>query len=57
MPERMEEKELFAELDKRLAEIFPLLFGSADDVNKRLDEVSAEIEKDKNIIDGKFVEK
>ena len=52
----MDEEELFRLMDEKLAEMFPTLFGDADDVNKRLDEVKKEIEAEKNVVYGKVIE-
>ena len=45
----MSEEELFRLMDEKMAEMFPTLFGNADDMNRRMDEVNKEIEADKKV--------
>ena len=40
------EEELFKYMDEQLAKWFPCSYGTPEDVNKRLDEVQEELEKE-----------
>ena len=46
---RYGEEERFQLMDEEMAKTFPVSFGNADDVNRRMDEVEKEIEADKKV--------